>query len=520
MSLTVTLPEMDDAPARSASRARLAVAAASGGVALALGLVWTQRAPIAAHYVDRELARRGVPASYKITRFGVGGQRLENIRIGDPARPDLTAHWADLRIDVGWGNPTLRAVSAGGVRLRGRLVDGRVTLGAIDRLLPKPTGAPFALPDIVVALSDARMRLDTEGGPVAFSLEGQGRLTDGFTGRLGASAPMLDVAGCTIETGRANVNLSIVRRAPALDGPVRAASLRCPKAGVSLSAPALDLDVALGPALDRWTGGARMRVAEVRQRRSALTRVSGRIGFTGARAGTSGPVAIVAERMQTVGLTAGRTGFDGRYSFGQGVRVQGELALAGGAADPATRTAILTAGRIGVGTPVGPISRAIADAAARAASGFDGRAQVDYAGEGNAGKLRLARVTAASASGARLVATQGDGIGIDWPSGATRIDGRVQIAGGGLPDTDARLAQPRSGAPIAGEVRVAEFAAGGARMRLTPVRFDTAPGASRFTTELTLDGPVANGRVTGMTIPVDGRLGRAGRLSSMPPAHR
>ncbi|MEG8052507.1 hypothetical protein QP185_03200 [Sphingomonas aerolata] len=77
---------------------------------------------------------------------------------------------------------------AGRVRLRGRLVGGRLSLGAIDRLLPAPSGKPFALPALDATVDDARMRLETPYGLVGLKLSGTGKLDNGFRARLLRSA--------------------------------------------------------------------------------------------------------------------------------------------------------------------------------------------------------------------------------------------------------------------------------------------------------------------------------------------
>src|SRR3546814_13925590 len=63
--------------------------------------LWTQRKPIAAGYVDRFLAEKGVTARYHIADLGFGRQRLTNLVIGDPAHPDLVADWVELSTDIG-----------------------------------------------------------------------------------------------------------------------------------------------------------------------------------------------------------------------------------------------------------------------------------------------------------------------------------------------------------------------------------------------------------------------------------
>jgi hypothetical protein len=139
---------------------------------IAFATLWIKREPIVRHYVDRELARRGVHARYTISRLGPSVQRLDGLVLGDPAAPDLTADWAELHLGWGLRGPFVATVRASGVRLNGRLVDGRLSLGDIDRLLPKPSGAPFTLPDLAVDLHDVRLRLATPAGAIGLSIEG------------------------------------------------------------------------------------------------------------------------------------------------------------------------------------------------------------------------------------------------------------------------------------------------------------------------------------------------------------
>lgn len=74
----------------------------AGGVGLAaLVAGYVEREPIVRHFVDRELAAAHVPASYTLAAIGPFSQRLEDVRIGDPAHPDLVAKRID--IDLGYG---------------------------------------------------------------------------------------------------------------------------------------------------------------------------------------------------------------------------------------------------------------------------------------------------------------------------------------------------------------------------------------------------------------------------------
>ena len=55
--------------------------------------------------IDRELARRNVQATYEVKRIGFRTQRLENLVIGDPRDPDLTARWVEVACSWGLGGP-------------------------------------------------------------------------------------------------------------------------------------------------------------------------------------------------------------------------------------------------------------------------------------------------------------------------------------------------------------------------------------------------------------------------------
>ncbi|MET0270637.1 MAG: YdbH domain-containing protein, partial [Sphingomonas sp.] len=59
-----------------------------------------------------------------------------------------------------------------------------------------------------------------------------------------------------------------------------------------------------------------------------------------------------------------------------------------------------------------------------------------------------------------------------------------------------------------GVVTAAPYAAGGARLALSPVRFTQGHGGLAFSTVASIDGPLADGRVRGLTLPLSGRAGR------------
>src|SRR5947209_17934667 len=154
---------------------RIALFAAAGLLILllvAIGGVWIQRRPIATHYLKGEFERRGVTASYYLDRVGLRTQEVSNLVIGDPRHPDLVAKSAHIETRLKWnGSFSVYRIVARGVRLRGRLVHGRVSWGQIDKLLPPPTNKPFALPDFVLDVADSSIALATPWGTMGVALD-------------------------------------------------------------------------------------------------------------------------------------------------------------------------------------------------------------------------------------------------------------------------------------------------------------------------------------------------------------
>src|SRR3954452_4309331 len=187
--------------------------------ALAVAAVWIQRRPIATHFLKGEFERRGVQASYHLDRVGFRTQQVSNLVIGDPKRPDLVARHALIQMRLKWdGSFQVYRVVARGVRLRGRLVNGRVSWCQIDRLLPPPSKQPFRLPDVVVDVADSSIALATPFGPAGIALEGNGKLSGGFKGRVAVASPRLVPGRCAATNLRTNLAVAVVARRPQVEG--------------------------------------------------------------------------------------------------------------------------------------------------------------------------------------------------------------------------------------------------------------------------------------------------------------
>jgi hypothetical protein len=94
--------EEDVQVARRLPMKRLTLAVFLVVLLIIVAILWSRRVPIAGDYIARELERRGVQGSYQVTRIGFRTQRLENLVIGDPKHPDLTARWVRKPIRVTW----------------------------------------------------------------------------------------------------------------------------------------------------------------------------------------------------------------------------------------------------------------------------------------------------------------------------------------------------------------------------------------------------------------------------------
>jgi hypothetical protein len=479
---------------------------------LLLLALWLFRLPIASDFLRREFERRDVQASYRVTQIGFGRQRVENLVIGDPRNPDLTARWVELKVSWGFRRPKITLVTARGVRLKGRVQGGKLRFGEVDKLLPPPTGAPFRFPNQDVDVADASVSLLTPAGPVGLAVAGRGNLSDGFRGELAGYSPALALGDCRATAPRVHWKVAIDDAKPQMAGPVQAGRVAC--GGFTLERPNVALNAALSEALNAWRGKAGIEAAGARIGGNTLGALRGTADFDGNAETTRGAVDLAAASVRVPGITAGRTRVEGRYSVspksGEATLVA-DVGARGVSATAVTASLANTLASAG-GTPVEAVGEALAAALRRASSAFDAAGELRLVNAKSGGGFRLQRLIAVSRSGARLALEGGEGLTYSWPARLTRIDGNLTLSGGGFPQARFALNQPRLGGPISGVGRVAPISAGGARLALGEIRFTAGDrGGTRIDTVATFDGPFDNGAVSGLVLPVSGRLdGRGG----------
>jgi hypothetical protein len=500
---------------------RIAIIAGMALLALlviALAVAWMARRPIASNVLQHELERRGVDATYDLTRVGLRTQEVRNLVIGDPKHPDLTAKLAQVQMRIGLdGSVEVYRIVARGVRLRGEVRNGKVHWGQVDKLLPPPSGKPFALPDFVVDIADSTISLKTPNGPLGFAIQGSGNLSGGFKGHVAAAGPSLDLGTCTIDNLRATLAVAVKARHPHVEGPVTLDQLICPKSNLKMTAPRLNIASTFNESFTNYDGHGRMDIAGLVAGENGLANFVGNLTFEGDPEATYGTVDLAAQRSRLAAIYADRTRLKGKYRLGI---TKGTLVMVGDyAANSATLPASMTAGLTGPleaaeSTPIGPIATAMGNAVRRSLQTFDASGSLRMVNFPGGGAVRIESANVSAPTGARINVAGRDGITYYWPSGNIRVDSLIAMTGGGLPTGRIDLRQPRGGAALNGVATFQPYTANGSRLALTPVRFQgMADGSTRISTIALLDGPFADGQVKALRVPIEGRIGGASGLS-------
>jgi len=474
---------------------------------LAFAIVWPMREDLATRYIEGELRARGVRATYEIRRIGFGTQIFENLALGDPRHPDLTARRVEVQVLIGLTGPRIGLITARGVRLHGRIENGRLSLGEVDKLLPAPSVQPFRLPDQRLELRDSALDLDTPAGRLAVALSGRGNLADGFRGGIGLASRELRFGACRLDNVIARLSLRVVDERPRVNGPAAIGRLTC---GDSLLAerPLFALGALLSPSLDRWRGIAATRIATLRAGAQVLRGTQGRISFEGTAEGTSGNVSVGTGAAAFSALLSTSSVFAGRYDLAPRrgtLRMDGALTLHGLTIAEPNLASIVSALRGARGSPLGPIAESLAAAFGSAGrSGAEGEATVHLVHGPGGGALQIGAIDVSSRSGARLIASGPEAVNYAWPSGAIRLHRDFALSGGGFPD--ARFLFAGNG----GTGRIGPMRAGGARLALGDIAFTASGGTTTFRTTALVDGPLGGGRIRGLAVPVTGRFGTGG----------
>src|SRR6185369_12791859 len=234
-----------DSPAPRGSGRLRSATAIFGFILLAIGCVlWFSRERIADNVIGAQLRGMDLPATYRIVRIGGQRQVLADIRIGDPARPDLVIERAevDSSYTIGW--PRIASVKLVRPRLYRTYQAGKLSFRTLDRVLFAKKQEPTRLPDLILELEDGRAQLLTDYGPVGAKADGKGNLRSGFDGVLALVAPELRIGDCAARRVSLYGSLKMRAESPRFSGPARLQSLDCAGRAIAWKQAAAQLDLA------------------------------------------------------------------------------------------------------------------------------------------------------------------------------------------------------------------------------------------------------------------------------------
>lgn len=493
---------------RTRIAAGLALTAIIGG-----GATWMSREQIAGNVIDDYLATHGVPATYDIVTIGPRVQVIENLVIGDPARPDLTVRRMVVELGVGWAGPEVRRVTIGGARAFGTYRDGKLSLGALDPLIFTDSEEPPALPAINVTLTDARALLQSDYGAIGLSLAGTGRLDDGFAGALAATAPKIGVEGCRAQAATLYAKLTTHDGATQLDGPLRLADLAC--GGATLARADIGTAITVMPDFSGAEGDFRVEGSQLAYQAVAGAGLTGTaqlkwggsnlalghdLTLSGVRTPQGRLTRLSAEGLWRGAIDASRGQWEG------GVRATGLM--------PGTDlTARLAAAERGTaGTLLAPLIAKARGGLSRTLTGASFSADGIIRHKQGEASLIIPEAALTSRAGTRVLALSQISARIA-EDGVSGLRGNILAGGEGLPSINGRMEQEPGGA-WALRAAMADYSAGANRLAIPRLTLRQMPGGGIvFDGLLTASGDLPGGAVNDLTLPLEGTWSNTGGLA-------
>ena len=455
-------------------------------IALVVSVLWLERARVGERVGLAWLHDRGVRATGVVESIGARTVVVREVVIGDPARPDFKADRVELSLT--WDGTTPRVLSATLVRPVLRLAiegDGRVRLGALDRLRAPPDGSPSRLPDLALRFSDARLLVTTPYGALTGRANGSGNPARSFAGSLALGPARLALAGCVLPLTGGQLVLSARTRVGLVSGTLGLGPVAC--RSMAARAGTIRLDLTLPDPLTHAQGRILAELRGVAGMGGAAGRAA--VAFDGDLAPhrIAGQLALDAAGSRYGDWSAVRAAYRGGLVFVPAkpmLTLNGSLRLkhASLASAALARLARATSG-LAI-TPLGPLETSVRAALARAASDFDAAGEVRYGQSPSAAIFNNAIVRARS--GALLT----------WRGG---VDGdAVTIDGGGLPTLRVELHGPDHAT-----IELAAYRAGTAGIAATTLRVAGRLTGARFILAgpLLANGPLGPGRVDALALP-------------------
>lgn len=521
----------------AARLARRVVVFAGLAVLALIGGLWLSRERIADNVIAAQLEKMGLPATYRIERIGGARQVLGNIRVGNPARPDLVIERAEVEILYPLGLPRIGSVKLVRPRLYGTYQGGRLSFGALDTVLfpKKPRAEPARLPDLTVELVDGRAKLATDHGSVGFWAEGTGNLRNGFAAKIAALAPQMQVGDCALQAASLYGTLAIAAESPRFNGPIRLAAARCAASGGQLQNAALQLEAQADKAFESFSGKGKLRTRQA----SAAGLLAHSLALDGQatwRAGAlNARIAGDLGGVETPAAAIALLGVEGRLRTREAfekLEFQGTLDGRGIAPGTGLERSLASAEAVSADTLLAPMiaqlrlalrqerpgSRLTADFTWRTSPSVSSADAKGGAGllpvQPQAGGYTLVVPSAQLRGGSGETLVSLSRFQLSAGRGESpRITGNFSTGGRGLPRIVGRMEQD-AGASAQFRLAMAPYHAGGGEIaipRLSVVQ--AATGGLGFAGEVRLSGALPGGSARNLVLPVDGGLSPRGDFS-------
>ncbi|MEO1489778.1 MAG: hypothetical protein AAFR88_10150, partial [Pseudomonadota bacterium] len=410
-------------------------------------VLWFSRKEIAANVIDDALAQSGLEASYEIAEIGAQRQVIENLVVGDPSAPDLTARRILVDIEYSLGAPAIGKVQIEQARLFGSFKGGTLSFGALDPVLFADSETVTGLPAIDLKLVASGARLATDYGVVGGSLTGAGRLDDGFDGTLALTAPGIGTESCNAAELTAYGNLTIANGAPRFQGPVRLQGVECE--GATMSRGAMLADLAVDETFSGLDGLLEVEAFQLGYQENSVGQVMGDVRFTWANELLTLMHELTGERVDTPFASLDRLQANGRLRSDTDFKRSdwsADLEGSGGAPAQGFEQALAPIKQAADGTLIAPLIGKFQRALGRAARGSAINADLTYRTRDGETALVAPRAFVQTAGGERVLALSR----LSWKRAAGgaatgELTGNFITGGADLPQITGRMEQVAGG---------------------------------------------------------------------------
>ncbi len=506
------LDDATDVSARPRHRWWRALVGVAAVFALTVILAWFSRDRIAENLISGQIDKLGLPATYEVESIGTDEQVLRRVVIGDPARPDLTIDRVRVRLLPRWGLPALGRITLEKARLYGSYRGGRLSFGSLDKALFTGSKEPFRLPDLDIALVDARALIESDYGPVGLKLEGTGALRDGFSGVFAAIAPQAAKGNCTAQRASIYGKLAVTAEKLHFTGPLRLASLACSPAGLRLANVALQLETTLDPGLDGAEGKLGLTSGALGNGDNRADAASGTGRFTWRKQALTadyqfGVANIAAPQAALASLTANGT-LRAQDSFAR-IELVGDVNGAGLRPGSALDSALASAAQSASDTFAAPLLAQLRSALAsegrgsRFTASFIHRQTKNVGQTGYAANLVVPQANLTGSSGQALLALSRFQLSAGG-SVAPLLSGNFVTGGPGMPGISGRM-ERGAGGSVTMRLAMQEYVAGASRLEIPQlVLVQASNGGLGFAGSARLSGPLPGGAARNLALPVDG----------------